>query len=153
MPLEEVDSITYLKPDAEVSLPTACTIESGKSAKMTYMTSEGVESEPIQWSSTDWRIAEVYDGQLHGYAPGKCVICATYKGVTSNCEVTVIPSGADDMRLLLYYAPLICYSSAELGAYMAQALTTLKPTQTGSYRSGWEFVGEVHPHMNFYCNS
>ena len=153
LPLVGVDSITYLRPEAEVSLPAACQVEVGESVKFTYMTSDGVEEEPIQWSSTDWRIAEVYDGQLHGYAPGKCVICATYKGVTSNCEVTVIPSGADDMRLLLYYAPLICYSSAELGAYMAQALTTLKPTQAGSYRSGWEFGGEVHPHMNFYCNS
>ena len=153
LPLVGVDSITYLNPEAEVSLPAACQVEVGESVKFTYTTSDGVEEEPIQWSSTDWRIAEVYDGQLHGYAPGKCVICATYKGVTSSCEVTVVPSFAQEVRVLLYCAPLVCYSSAELGAYMAQALTTGGRTQTGSYRSGWEFVGEVCPHWDFYCTT
>ena len=82
--LSVVDSITYLKPAAEVNLPSSCTLEAGTSAKLTYMVSDGLQDSPIEWRTTDSRIAYFYEDYLYARKAGKCIIHATYKGVTSS---------------------------------------------------------------------
>ena len=150
--LSVVDSITYLKPAAEVNLPASCTLVAGSNAKLTYMVSDGLLDSPIEWRSTDSRIAYFYEDNLYARKAGKCIIYATYKGVTSSCIVTVTPSATNDLRTLISYAPLACYASAEMGVYMSQALTTATNSQTGSYpySGGWEFLGFSNPYWHWY---
>ena len=152
--LSTVDSITYLKPEAEIILPTSCTIEAGTNAKLTYMVSDGVENEPVVWGSTDGRIAYFSEGNLYAKKAGKCIVHATYKGVTSNCIVTVTPSTKMGLQTVISYAPLACYATAEIGVYMSQALTTGGKSQTGSYpySQGWEFLGSPVSYWNWHCN-
>ena len=152
--LSVVDSITYLKPAAEVNLPSSCTLEAGTSAKLTYMVSDGLQDSPIEWRTTDSRIAYFYEDYLYARKAGKCIIHATYKGVTSSCVVTVTPSVKNNLPTLISFAPLACYATAEIGVYMSQALTTGDKSQTGSYpySQGWEFLGYSHPYWYWYKN-
>ena len=147
-----VDSITYLKPEAEVLLPTSCTLEAGTDAKFTYMVSDGLQYSPIEWSSTDSRIAYFSNDYLVARKAGKCIIYATYKGVTSSCVVTVMPSATINLRQLVSYAPLASYASAEIGVYMSQALTTGENSATGAYpySQGWDFLAFSNPFWNWY---
>ena len=152
--LSVVDSITYLKPAAEVNLPSSCTLEAGTSAKLTYMVSDGLQDSPIEWRTTDSRIAYFYEDYLYARKAGKCIIHATYKGVTSSCVVTVTPSVKNNLPTLISFAPLACYATAEIGVYMSQALTTGNKSTFGSYpySQGWEFLGYSHPYWYWYKN-
>lgn len=154
--LAEIDSVTYVHPAAELTLPASCTLEAGTSAKLTYMVSDGLQDGSIVWGSTDGRVAYFREDYLYAKKPGKCMVYATYKGVTSSCLVTVTPSVVADLSALISYAPLATYSMAELGAYMSQALTTASKSQTGSYpySSGWEFYAtNGHPHWRLHCDN
>ena len=150
--LSVIDSITYLKPSAEVNLPASCTLVAGSNAKLTYMVSDGLQDSPIEWHSTDSRVAYFYEDYLYARKAGKCIISATYKGVTSSCVVTVTPSATNDFCTLLSYTSLACYSAAEIGVYMSQALTTGNKSQTGfyPYRAGWDFISFSNPYWHWY---
>lgn len=150
--LSVIDSITYLKPSAEVNLPASCTLVAGSNAKLTYMVSDGLQDSPIEWYSTDSRIAYFYEDYLYARKAGKCIIYATYKGVTSSCVVTVMPSATINLRQLVSYAPLASYASAEIGVYMSQALTTGENSATGAYpySQGWDFLAFSNPFWNWY---
>lgn len=153
--MNDVDSITYLQPAAQITLPASCQLEAGTSAKLTYLVSDGLQNEQIEWGSSDYRIAYFYDDQLYAKKAGKCIIRATYKGVTSSCIVTVTPSVKDDLTQLIALTPLACYSMAEMGVYLSQAITTSRASQTGSYpySQGWDFLStNGHPHWHFHCN-
>lgn len=152
--LSVVDSITYLKPAAEVNLPSSCTLEAGTSAKLTYMVSDGLQDSPIEWRTTDSRIAYFYEDYLYARKAGKCIIHATYKGVTSSCVVTVTPSVKNNLPTLISFAPLACYATAEIGVYMSQALTTgaNSPWSSYPYSAGWEFFGFSNPYWYWYKN-
>lgn len=152
--LSVVDSITYLKPAAEVNLPSSCTLEAGTSAKLTYMVSDGLQDSPIEWRTTDSRIAYFYEDYLYARKAGKCIIHATYKGVTSSCVVTVTPSVKNNLPTLISFAPLACYATAEIGVYMSQALTTAtnSPWSSYPYSAGWEFFGFSNPYWYWYKN-
>lgn len=146
--LSELDSITYIKPTAEVTLPKSLTLPAGKSVKITYMVNTGVEEEPIVWKSSDSRIAYFKEEHICGNLEGKCVVSATYKGVTSCCLVTVteaeedINTIASSFEKMLTMSAWQTYSASEVGAYMSQALTTGTSTKTSSvpYRNGWYFT-------------
>ena len=143
--LTEIDSVTYLKPWTEVTLPASCTVQAGTSSKLTYMVSDGVLTEPIIWGTTDSRIALFTGDILYAKKAGKCIIYATYKGVTSSCVITVTPSEASvtkDLTNLISNAPLVVYAVTEQSVYLSQALTTSGKSQTGSYpySQGWEFL-------------
>ena len=148
--LNEVDSLTYLKPTSEVILPKSLTLASGTHGRLTYMVSDGIAEEPIVWNSSDSRIAYFSDEYVYGMCEGHCVLMATYKGVTSRCYVTVteakenITTVTECMKKMLYWSSLQTYSVAEIGAYMAQALTTGNSSQTNypAYRSGWDFLND-----------
>jgi len=151
--LSTIDSITYVKPDAEVLLPASCTLKAGSKSKFSYMVSEGIASEPIYPISTNVSVAYVYQDTLYAVGIGQCVIYTTYKGVTSSCVVTVEPTHEmRNLAILLSYAALATYSTAEIGAYLSQAVTTLSKTQTAlyPYRNGWNFGQDVHPHMTWH---
>lgn len=137
--MASIDSITYLKPTSEISIPDACTLQAGSSVRITYMASDGILDETIVWSSSDPRIAKFRNDSIVAIASGKCQILATYKGVTSRCLVTVTPSTVLSFSNMIPKAAQASYATAEVGTYMAQALTTGNRSQTSSpaYRSGW----------------
>ena len=137
--MASIDSITYLRPTSEIILPEACTLQAGKSARITYMASDGILDENIIWSSSDPRIAKFRNDSIVAIASGKCQILATYKGVTSRCLVTVTPSTVLSFSDMIPQAAQASYATAKVGTYMAQALTTGNRSQTSSpaYRSGW----------------
>ena len=89
--LESIDSITYLQPSAEVTLPISCALQEGGKMSFTYTVSDNQKDEPIKWASTDGRIAYVFRDSLYAKKMGKCIVSATYKGVTSYCVVQVSP--------------------------------------------------------------
>ena len=148
--LNEADSLTYLKPASEVILPKSLTIAAGTHSRLTYMVSDGIAEEPIVWNSSDSRIAYFSDEYVYGMCEGQCVLLATYKGVTSRCYVTVteakenITTATECIKKMFYWSSLQTYSVAEIGAYMAQALTTGNSSQTNypAYRSGWDFLND-----------
>lgn len=152
--LSELDSITYIKPTAEVTLPKSLTLAGGTKVKLTYMVSDGIEEEPIVWKSSDSRIAYFKEEHVHGVCEGNCVLSATYKGVTSRCYVTVagqkedITTVAESMEKILFWSSLQTYSVAEVGAYMSQALTTTtgisSQSNTPAYRNGWNFLNDTY---------
>lgn len=137
--MASIDSITYLKPTSEIIIPEACTLQAGKSARITYMASDGILDENIIWSSSDPRIARFRNDSIVAITSGKCQILATYKGVTSRCLVTVTPSTVLSFSDMIPQAAQASYATAKVGTYMAQALTTGNRSQTSSpaYRSGW----------------
>ena len=150
--LTEVDSVTYLKPAGEVTIPKSLTLEGGTKVKLTYMVSDGIEEESIVWRSSDSRIAYFQEEYVHGVCEGNCVLLATYKGVTSRCYVTVagqkedITTVAECMEKMLFWSSLQTYSVAEVAAYMSQALTTGNNSQsnTPAYRNGWNFLNDTY---------
>lgn len=151
--LSTIDSITYVKPDAEVVLPSSCTIKKGSKAKFSYMVTDGIPSEHIYLLSTDVNVAFVNEDTLYALGAGQCVIHATYKGVTSSCVVTVEPAmEMEGLATLTSYAASAIYSTAEIGAYLSQALTTAGNSQTSSYpyRSGWDMGNVIHPYMTWH---
>ena len=156
--LTEIDSVTYLKPGAEVILPASCTVQAGTNSQLTYMVSDGVLTEPIIWGTTDSRIALFADNHLYAKKAGKCIIYATYKGVTSSCIITVTPSETSvtkDLTNLISYAPLVVYAVTEQSVYLSQALTTTSKSQTGSYphSQGWNFLSsDYYPLWDLHCN-
>ena len=151
--LSTIDSITYVKPEAEVVLPASCTIKKGSKAKFSYMVTDGIASEHIYLLSTDANVAYVNQDTLYALGAGQCVIHATYKGVTSSCVVTVEPTlQMESLATLTSYAASAIYSTAEIGAYLSQALTTGDNSQTSSYpyRSGWNMGNVIHPYMTWH---
>lgn len=151
--LSTIDSITYVKPEAEVVLPASCTIKKGSKAKFSYMVTDGIPSEHIYLLSTDINVAYVSEDTLYALGTGQCVIHATYKGVTSSCVVTVEPTlQMESLATLTSYAASAIYSTAEIGAYLSQALTTAGKSQSSSYpyRSGWDMGNVIHPYMTWH---
>jgi uncharacterized protein YjdB len=69
--MASIDSITYLKPTSEIIIPEACTLQAGKSARITYMASDGILDENIIWSSSDPRIARFRNDSIVAIASGK----------------------------------------------------------------------------------
>ena len=140
--LEAVDSITYLAPQSDLLLPPSCTLQAGTKVKLTYMATDGLLENPIKWVSSDSRIATFNGDSIQGKKQGKCIISGTYNGVTSHCMVTVTPDFKGLLEQIITNSPLVCYTAAEVGAYMSQALTTGSKSQTGSYphRQGWDFM-------------
>ena len=140
--LEAVDSITYLAPQSDLLLPPSCTVQAGTKVKLTYMATDGLLENPIKWVSSDSRIATFNGDSIQGKKQGKCIISGTYNGVTSHCMVTVTPDFKGLLEQIITNSPLVCYTAAEVGAYMSQALTTGSKSQTGSYphRQGWDFM-------------
>ena len=151
--LSTIDSITYVKPEAEVVLPASCTIKKGSKAKFSYIVSDGIATESINLLSTNSNVAYVNNDTLYALGIGKCLVHTTYKGVTSTCVVTVEPVlEMEQLASLTSYAALATYSSAEIGVYLSQALTTTGNAQTTlyPYRNGWNLSYDIHPYMTWY---
>lgn len=151
--LSTIDSITYVKPTAEIVLPASVTIKKGTNAKFSYMVTDGIASEPIYLLSTNANVAFINSDTLYAIGTGKCVIHTTYKGVTSSCVVTVEPAHEmEQLSSLASYAALATFSTAEIGAYLSQALTTGNKVQTAlyPYRNGWNLGYDIHPYMNWH---
>ena len=151
--LSTIDSITYVKPEAEVVLPASCTIKKGSKAKFSYIVSDGIATESINLLSSNSNVAYVYNDTLYALGIGKCLVHTTYKGVTSTCVVTVEPVlEMEQLASLTSYAALATYSSAEIGVYLSQALTTTGNAQTTlyPYRNGWNLSYDIHPYMTWY---
>lgn len=151
--LSTIDSITYVKPDAEVILPASYTLTAGSNTRLSYMVSTGVAEEPITFTSTNGDIAYVYNDMLYARGAGECIVYTTYKGVTSSCVVKVEPARKmESLATLASYAALATFSTSEIGVYMSQALTTTENTQTAlyPYRNGWNFGNYIHPYISWY---
>lgn len=137
-PIEAVDSISYVAPATSVLLPAEVNLQMGDSVVLASLLQ--AETTGVQWRSSDVRVAKVSGSQLFGLKQGKCFLYASCGDVTAQVLVSVKATSAQLLEEVLPIVPRQSFSAAEIGAYMAQTLTSEDSLETSSsfpYRYGW----------------
>ena len=138
-PLEAVDSISYVAPATSVLLPAELTLGVGDSLALGSIL-DGNGNSSIQWRSSDVRIAKLSGANLLGVKQGKCFLYATSGDVTAQMLVRITATSAQLLEDVFPVVPRQAFSAAEIGAYMAQTLTSGDSLETSTgfpYRYGW----------------
>lgn len=97
-------------------------------------------TDPVQWETSDAKVATVKDGSVTGIDIGEAVITAKAGEKTAECKVTVIPVGAVDLGVYVLQP-----SVGKRRVFWAQCnVDASQPHQNGNYFA-W---GEFNVHYN-----
>ena len=109
--------------------PTTLTLEVGTTGELTATVApDNATDKNVTWASDNTAVATVSGGTVTAVAPGEATITAKAGEQSATCKVTVIPVGAVDLGLSVYWATcnLGANSPGEYGDYYAWGETETK---------------------------
>ena len=109
--------------------PTTLTLEVGTTGELTATVApDNATDKNVTWASDITAVATVSGGTVTAVAPGEATITAKAGEQSATCKVTVIPVGAVDLGLSVYWATcnLGANSPGEYGDYYAWGETETK---------------------------